>query len=348
MEPRKLFLSIPDLNNSNTSLPDSFRIFAFGTTDTTKGEYKFDSESASAVMTAFNDYGNRLTMDYEHQALQDPPIKAPAAASYLLDLRADGLYATDIKWTPIAADHLKNKEYLYFSPAFLTDDDGRPSRLLNVALTNIPATKSMQPLVAAKHTEEKAMKTLLTALSLKESASEAEALSVVNKLSEDRKQLLASIEKESVAEAIGVIAGWKRAQGELVSLRAEVAKRDALQKERDFDAIIDQASREGKIPPADESAERKFILSIRNREDGLEMLKGYVSTLRPIVPVGSVQSGSVEPAAAAATVTLTSEEKKIAKSMNIPLEKLLENKARRLKMVRENGDVGHNDKEDAA
>ena len=130
--------------------PAEFRIFAFGTFESTKGSFIFDKEAAQLVMDAQAAWGNECSMDYEHQALQDPPIKAPAAAWYTLALRDDGLWATGIKWTPGGAAHLTAGEYRYFSPAFMSDKDTkRITRLVNLALTNLPATLDMQPLVAA-------------------------------------------------------------------------------------------------------------------------------------------------------------------------------------------------------
>jgi phage I-like protein len=74
---------------------------------------------------------------------------APNAGNFDLELRPDGLWATNIHWTPRAEGYLRAGEYLYFSPAFAHDADGRVTRLVNIALTNLPATFGQEPLVAA-------------------------------------------------------------------------------------------------------------------------------------------------------------------------------------------------------
>ncbi|MBI2392809.1 MAG: hypothetical protein HYV09_24705 [Deltaproteobacteria bacterium] len=132
--------------------PGEFRIWPFGAIRTTKGTFLFDRASAESVIDCFRDYGNRLTIDYEHKAV-DPSARAgdgKAAGSFSLELRDDGLWAVDVRWTPTAAAALGNKEWLYFSPYFTAEEDsGRILELVNLALTNIPATKGLTPLVAA-------------------------------------------------------------------------------------------------------------------------------------------------------------------------------------------------------
>jgi phage I-like protein len=131
--------------------PKEFRIFAFGEVETSKGTFLFDQAAAQLVLAAYADQGNELCCDYEHgMAEAAEAMPRPAACWFSLELRDDGLYATGCKWTPRAAKLLADGEYRYFSPWMEFDaETGRILRLLNLALTNIPATKSMQPLVAA-------------------------------------------------------------------------------------------------------------------------------------------------------------------------------------------------------
>lgn len=132
--------------------PTEFRIWPFGEITTTKGTFLFDESAARSVLAAWKAYGNRLTVDYEHKAV-DPSGRAgdgKSAGSFLIELRDDGLWATDVRWTPPAYTALANKEWLYFSPYFSADEEtGRIFELINLALTNIPATTNMTPLVAA-------------------------------------------------------------------------------------------------------------------------------------------------------------------------------------------------------
>jgi hypothetical protein len=131
--------------------PTEFRIWSFGKVETTKGTFLFDKKAAASVMQAWQDWGNRLTFDYGHDAtLGAKGEDGKSAGSCNLELRADGLYAVDVRWTRQAATGLADREWLYFSPTFLSDTKtGRIKSLVNIALTNVPATKNLAPLVAA-------------------------------------------------------------------------------------------------------------------------------------------------------------------------------------------------------
>jgi phage I-like protein len=135
--------------------PTEFRLFAAGETETEKGKYLFDDVAAASVMEAYGRRKVDLTMDYEHQAMADPPIEAPASCSrWVPQIRNGELWATEVKWTPRAYGYLANGEYRYFSPAFAYEkDSGRVTEVLNVALTNIPAMRGIAPLVAASRLE---------------------------------------------------------------------------------------------------------------------------------------------------------------------------------------------------
>lgn len=133
--------------------PTEFRIFRAGVNDSTKGSVTFDAEAAKAVMAAWKDYGNDLPVDYAHAMIQglavDPALAGKAAGWFDLEVRDGELWAVNVRWTEAAAEALTAKEYRYISPAFYTDKDGRVVELVNVALTNIPATKDQDALVAA-------------------------------------------------------------------------------------------------------------------------------------------------------------------------------------------------------
>ena len=133
--------------------PRKIRLFKFGKVDTTKGEFLFDKKSAESVMKTWRDYGNDLCFDYEHKAV-DPDARAGdglAAGWFKLAIGTDGLYAVDIRWTDKAAKQITSREWRYFSPTFeYESESGRILELVNVALTNIPATKDLPPLVASK------------------------------------------------------------------------------------------------------------------------------------------------------------------------------------------------------
>jgi len=134
-------------------LPDEFRIFAFGVVESTKGPITFDEDAAKSVMAEYVLHGTELMIDYDHASLApvsiDPAHAGKAAGWFNLEVRDGELWATSVRWTPRAAEMLAQREWRYISPAFNTDKDGRVTSLLNVAITNLPATRRLEPLMAA-------------------------------------------------------------------------------------------------------------------------------------------------------------------------------------------------------
>jgi phage I-like protein len=295
--------------------PAAFQIFALGETPTSKGTLLFDAEAATQVMAAFQAQGNELSIDYEHQSLTDPPVRAPAAAWFGLEVRADGLWAVNVRWTPDADAHLRAGEYRYFSPAVELDSDtGRVLRLINLALTNLPATRSMKPLVAAKdQPQEPSMKTLLTAMGLKDTASEAEALSAFGQLTgrfqQSEQELLQLTSATSVNESFGVIRGLKDSAAQLTKLNMRVQELEQQDREREVEALIGQGKRDGKLAPAQEAFFREM-----GKKD-VAILKGFLASAPKLVAT-AVDAAKV-PTTEADIVVLSETEKQTAKQLGV-------------------------------
>ena len=137
--------------------PDEFRIFYSGRNQTDKGAFLFDDKAADLVMSTYRQRAVPLMGDYEHQTANATKNGQPAPASiteWTPEIRRDAsggpeLWATQVKWTDRARAMLQAGEYRFFSRMFLFDDDKRPTWLINIALTNNPATHGQEPLVAA-------------------------------------------------------------------------------------------------------------------------------------------------------------------------------------------------------
>ena len=148
--------------------PNEFRVFTAGKVETSKGTFIFDEVAAKAVMADYAAQGNELMVDYDHASLAgialDPAQAGKAAGWFHLEVRNGELWATNVRWTEPAANQLRAKEWRYMSPAFSTDEEMRVTGLVNVALTNIPATRRLDPLMAASARE---MLTMLSPESVK-------------------------------------------------------------------------------------------------------------------------------------------------------------------------------------
>lgn len=178
--------------------PTEFRIFSKGAIETTKGVFLFNDEAATLVLAAAADYGNEYCLDYCHAMMtgpqygNDPAEAGKAAGWYGLELRNGELWAVKVRWTPAAAEKLIALEFRYTSPAFDYRSDGTIIELLNVALTNTPATKDLEPLMASRDTGRRAqlekpmnpemLKALAKALGLAETATPEEMMAAAAKL----------------------------------------------------------------------------------------------------------------------------------------------------------------------
>lgn len=131
-------------------IPLEVLLFKFGLNETTKGDVYLTEDSANQIIAAWKDWGNKLNIDYNHaQLFSVNPDESISGGTYDLEIREDGLYATNINWTDRAREKILAREYLYLSPAFDVNDNNEVIELINFALTNLPATKNMNELLAA-------------------------------------------------------------------------------------------------------------------------------------------------------------------------------------------------------
>jgi phage I-like protein len=133
--------------------PTEFCLIHAGVNESENGPYNYDEKSRKTVMEGFEKRGIDCMFDWHHASLDphpfDPRESIKAAGWYKLEDRPDGLWATEIKWTPAALESFANKEIRYFSPAFDADKSGRVIDYINCALTNLPATHNNEQLIAA-------------------------------------------------------------------------------------------------------------------------------------------------------------------------------------------------------
>jgi len=142
--------------DSESVAPEAITLFAWGKTDYTNAEnqpdhYVFLEADADALMAEFDRRGIDAMIDYNHQQLRAKSNGQPAPAAgwvTALEKGGEGLVAR-VSWTDRAKDYIANKEYRYTSPLFYKDKlTNRITRLINVALTNIPGTDRQQALVS--------------------------------------------------------------------------------------------------------------------------------------------------------------------------------------------------------
>jgi hypothetical protein len=157
MNNKNILISLSDIP-SRKEAPTLVKLFSWGLNKTTKGDFILSEKSANEIIEAWKEYGNKLNIDYNHaQLFSVNPDESISAGTFDLELRETGLFAVNIVWTDKAKSLVEAKEYIYISPAFLTNEEGEVVELINFALTNIPATKNMDQLIAAFKLENKTM-----------------------------------------------------------------------------------------------------------------------------------------------------------------------------------------------
>jgi hypothetical protein len=133
-------------------LPSAVRLFVAGDNPTEKGVFIFDAQAAQLVLAHQDAMGEVDRMvDLEHLSLDssDPAYNPDAMAWARLEERRGELWLTNIKWTPEGAERLRARKQRYLSPAFPTDAENRIMKIVNVALTSMPATHGAPALVSA-------------------------------------------------------------------------------------------------------------------------------------------------------------------------------------------------------
>lgn len=231
--PHQLKLFSVVLGGDDREPPKEFCLFRFGENDTLKGTFILTRPGAEEVMARYREHGVDLMLDYEHDSLNPgaTPEQRKAAGWGKIEIRADGLYLTNIKWTPRATEYLKHAEFRYLSPAFNVNDENEIIELINVALTNLPATHDQLPLVAANR------RTLAKEPPVKKKMKEHLSAALANHGGEEGLSRLLGMTKERLSFALG---GGKMTQEEMKNCSAKLglSEHDLEEEDAPIDASI--------------------------------------------------------------------------------------------------------------
>jgi len=187
-----------------TQLPETIKpgeafeaqICPFGEFENCKksGEQVLQRCDEIAFNTVIANFKGEVLVDFEHNAELGGDT---TAAAWISKARLDpvrGLVGTFL-FTDAGADAVNNRRLRFLSPAWPTDADGRPTRLVSVGLTNKPAIlvdpvlnkeqpqSITQPAQADKPTEgTPKMNEIAKALGLAEGAAEADIIAAITAL----------------------------------------------------------------------------------------------------------------------------------------------------------------------
>lgn len=125
--------------------PTAFRIWKAGLNVTDHGPTVFSERSAKLLLEQQTTRGNRFPIDVDHLSLdKEAPLESRRAVGWFaIDVRDGELWAVDVEWTDTVRGGLTKEppEWRYHSPAYDQDaETGEVVGLLNLAITNVPAT----------------------------------------------------------------------------------------------------------------------------------------------------------------------------------------------------------------
>lgn len=321
-------------------LPKWLRLLPLGQVELVDGRPHFDvdPESLAEMVKAFAARGTDLVIDYEHQSLKG--VQAPAAG-WIKDLetREDGLWAL-VEWTDQAQEYLSRREYRYFSPVLRLDPaTRRPQELMNMALTNVPAIRGIDPLVAkwggeaqephnlsdapgleACKERDGLMTDLKSTLGLPPEAGESALWQEAAEIFRDLAQHLGLPEEATASQLKGSLLALKDGSDQVMALQEELtALKDRLAEETAM-RTVEEAMLAGKVSPAQKSWALTYC-----RQDP-ESFKTYVEKSPKIVPIGERlnlgEEGNREDRG------LTPEELALCRSMNLTPEAYFQAKAK--------------------
>lgn len=290
--------------------------------------WRMDGDIARALIERFNARQRRLVIDYEHQTLAAKTNGQPAPASgWMKSLEwrdGKGVFAL-VDWTKRAKAHIDAEEYLYISPVFTYDEQGRPQDILHAALTNDPALDNMdavrlaaasalasgiahggaQPNPAQSPKEilmDELLKALLALLNLPDDATEEQILAKLNeytaKAKQDADQVAALTgevkEKEKEVVALKSNAGnpdpakWVPVAA-LTALQGQVAALEKDGRAREVGELVTAALSSGQLLPA-----LKDWATDLGMKDPAQ-LKAYLENAPAIAALSGTQTGGRKP-----------------------------------------------------
>ncbi len=298
--------------------PTEIQLFPFGTVKGRDGRGPWvlaDEAHAREVIAATQarHAPTDMMVDYDHQgvfAVGEGKGGTAEAAAWIdvskLTVKEDGIWAA-VEWTEAAAAKLKARAYRYLSPYFGSDPaTGRLTRFFNVGLVNQPAIREIAAAAAIDLNPgtPQNMKTILTALGLKETATEADACASIAALTQaagSAEQLAAAATalglkpeatgEEVVAAATAAVAGGAPDPAKFVPIAALTEVTDKLKviNEERAAAAVDEATASGKLTPA----LRQWGIDLFNQDEA--RFAAFVQGQPAVLPTGpSKAAGKVD------------------------------------------------------
>lgn len=116
-------------------------------------EQHFTEESLKNVVEKANKKGEEILLDQQHKSF-DINNTDDRACGWIKDLyyKAGSIFGKCF-WTELGLNLIRSRIFRFISPVFSIGEDGQPTELINVALTNSPAITDINPVINSKINE---------------------------------------------------------------------------------------------------------------------------------------------------------------------------------------------------
>ena len=145
--------------------PETMQLWDVGPNGTDYGTHIWNERSVDAVMTRYNERGNRLLVDVEHNGAAMPDGEPSTTGGYAsLEIR-DGAPWLNFEWSAYGAAQIASGERRFLSPEYDVDPNTNEIiRLYRVSLVADPGTYRARVLASAANNQESTMDPTLSAI----------------------------------------------------------------------------------------------------------------------------------------------------------------------------------------
>lgn len=308
------------------SSPKPFRLFRVGENILTQNGRELKLTLSAEDLTSIAEYcrtkGEKIPIDSRHalflaaeraglsesEALKSIPSAVSALGFASLEMRDDGLYATQIELLPLAAELFKQGALRYYSPVIRGLDGKSPLRVTSIAMDNVPALNNLEMIAASG---EAGVQTKTPGTGKQEEVNMTRTEIALRNLLGDSALALSDSTDETVAVKIEALAA------ELPELRRKAGEADKLAlaaEQEQKRQIIDKAISENRAT----NAEREGLMKLDVAWLSAELPKRAQNAV-PTAPLPEGKKGDE-------TEALSAEEKAFAEKMGLSAEEFLKSK----------------------
>jgi phage I-like protein len=292
------------------SPPSEIQLIPSGKTIKARDGRTFKNSNPKAIVAAFEKDRMPLPIDTDHAT----ELFGGPAVGWIesLSVKRGGSIWGDVTWNESGHELIQSRAFRFISPAMFHDEAGEVLSISSAALVNRPALR-LKALSSHQGTtgDDTMDKALLAALGLAETATaeeataKAKALALALKAAEDKTPSLEQWTPR--ADYTAALARAEKAEGEIKALAA-------AEQEKAIAAAVDQASKDGKITPAQRDQAIEMC-----RAAGLEAFSKFVGAATVVgEPSGLDQRSPTTPGTGAHG--LTDEQLAIAHSVGVKPE----------------------------